>query len=138
MTDRRLGDLPADLGTRHGAHLDPQAALAAAVVRAFQVMPGQSLATSSLAPLTLRFKPFSFIAEAGSSQYLTVNERRRYLLLQNNTGADVWLNLDSAAAVGRGIKIVTGGSAEWYRVIPSNAIMIFSAAGGGSFSLWEA
>jgi hypothetical protein len=136
----RLGDLPADLQTHHGrqltpANLPPPPATPGADARRFpQPMPPGAQAFIATGA---RVFPWSFQTIVGSKQYLNANDHRRYLLVQNNTGADLWMNLDAHADVGLGIKIVTGGSGEWYYFSLYNALYFWAAADGGSFSVWE-
>ena len=51
------------------------------------------------------------------------NSLRRYLMIQNNGGTDIYVTLDgSAATVGNGIRIVSGGSLELQGFVPTGAI----------------
>lgn len=130
-----LGDLPADLQTHHGRHLEPvrhNGLPAPGRMSQSGQAPGGATAGG---PLSLF--PFSFVAIAGSKQYLNTNDRRRYLGVQNNTGADLWMNLNAEAAVGTSIKITDGWFAEWFVWVPSNALFFYSAAGGGAFTVLE-
>lgn len=133
-----LGDLPPDLGTEHGVQL--RAGVPPVTSRQARSVPGGRLlppgAPRSLG-LTVRFIPWHFATIAGSKQFLSANDNRRYLLAQNNTGADLWMNFDSAAAVGTGILLTSGWSAEWTLVIPSNALHFYAAAAGGAFTVLE-
>ena len=86
---------------------------------------------------TVRLVSWHFATVAASKQFLSANEIRRYLLTQNNSGADLWMNFSTAAAVGFGIKLLDGWSAEWYTVIPGNDLHFFSTVAGGSFTVLE-
>src|SRR4030067_15199 len=133
-----LGDLPADLGTEHGVQL--RAGVPAVTRRQVQGAPGGRLLPPGAPPSygrTVRFIPWRFATVAGSQQFLSTNDNRHYLLSQNNTGADLWMNFDSAAGVGIGIKLPDGWSAEWTLVIPSHALHFYAVAAGGAFTVPE-
>lgn len=136
----RLGDLPADLQTKHDRHMpvavtrrDPRMSQGAA-------RPGQQPA---LVPV--RLASWHFVTVAASKQYLSARENRRYLLIQNNSAADLWANYSADAGNSVGIKIVSGGSQElWASMFgdgvtgPGNALYVWAAAAGGVFTVLEA
>lgn len=62
-----------------------------------------------------------------SGVLLAANAARRYLLIQNNSASDIYINFTAAAAL-TDIKIAAGGVAEWSGFCPTNAINAIAAA----------
>ena len=109
-----LGDLPLDLETGHRAKNPAQPAPGQGQGQR-QSRAGLRARLGDPAPASrVAFMPWIFKTIAGSKQYLNVNEYRRYLLVQNNSAADLWINFGADAGNGIGLVVVSGGSAEWY------------------------
>lgn len=135
----RLGGLPADLRTGHGAVIMPQLPVQAATARARAALQNRTGTSPDAGTVRgARLLPWTFKTIAGSRQFINARDPRYYLLIQNNSAADLWVNFDADAAVGLGIKIVSGGSAEWYYFCPYNALYFWAAAAGGAFVVLEA
>lgn len=57
-----------------------------------------------------------------SSVILAGRSGRRYLLIQNTGGGDVWLNFGAAAVMATSIKLAVGSSIEFVQYVPTNDI----------------
>lgn len=75
---------------------------------------------------------------AGSMQALPARERRRYLAIQNQSGAVLSVNF-GAAALAINLQIAAGASVEWNQrgAIPNNSVNIFCAGAGNNFVIIE-
>lgn len=135
-----LGDLPLDLETGTRATFPVPMAPGQ---RARQVRPGQHARSEPASVDRVGLTLWNFQTVAGSKQFLNANATRRYLLVQNNSAADLWMGLGTDAGLGIGILIVAGGSAEWYAAMfgaeygPINALYFWAAAAGGIFTVLE-
>lgn len=136
-----LGDLPLDLETGTRATF-PVPAVSRQGAR--QMRPAQRAPGVRGEPVRMAFVPWNFQTVAGSKQFLNANATRRYLLVQNNSAADLWLNFGMDAGLGIGVRILAGGSGEWYAAMfgddvygPVNSLYFWAAAAGGIFTVLE-
>lgn len=75
------------------------------------------------------------IAAANTSQQVFANQKRSYLLVQNNSDTDMWLGIGVTPSVGTGIRLLAngGGYVAENEFIPSGAVNIICSAAGKSF-----
>lgn len=136
-----LGDLPLDLETGHRA-INPVQTRAG---QARQVPSPAVQARTDRGPRRrVNFIPWNFQTIAGVKQFLNANENRSYLLVQNNSAANLWLGFGTESGNGMGVLIVSGGSGEWYTSMfgpdaygPVNSLYFWAAAAGGIFTVLE-
>lgn len=79
------------------------------------------------------------IATANTSQQAAAaNPTRHYLLVQNNTAADLWLNFAVAAVTGQpSMKLASGALLTFNRVVPTDALAIVGATAGTAYTCKE-
>jgi len=141
MTHRRdqLGDLPQDIGSDHQQLFSPQTG-EAGQERGGSGVPGWArwlagVLVPNLFP-ALKFSVRPFIAGVESVELVGGKKTRRYLLIQNNSTADLYVNFGQDAVPISSIKIAAGGYYEPYRV-PVNAIYVQASAANASCVLVE-
>lgn len=136
-----LGDLPLDLETGHRTvnpvQVRPETQRPVA-------LPGRATRPDREARQRVSFIPWNFQTIAGAKQYLGANDQRHYLLVQNNSAANLWLGFGTESGNGMGVLIVSGGSGEWYTSMfgpdaygPVNSLYFWAAAAGGIFTVLE-
>jgi len=71
----------------------------------------------------------------GVSQSVFPNQKRSYLLVQNNSDTDMWLGIGTTPSVNNGIRLLPngGGYVAEDGFIPSGEVRIFCTAGGKQF-----
>lgn len=63
---------------------------------------------------------------------------RRFLVFQNVSDADLWLNESGTASAGAGSLLFAAGTGQvWERFVPTGAISIYGATTGKGFTLKE-
>lgn len=73
-----------------------------------------------------------------SGQLLAANANRRYMLIQNNGTADIFINLGAAATAAGGVRIGPGGSWEMSNYVATQAVNAISVgAANGSVIVVE-
>lgn len=144
-----LGDLPADLGTDHGQRVETidqdgryreKAAPPPERGRQSNQPPGwvrwlAGALVPNLLP-ALRFSVRPFLAELRSIELSGNKPARRYLLVQNNSPSEMYLNIGSDAGPGTSLVIAAGGYYEPFRV-PAGSIHIAAASGASAGILIE-
>lgn len=81
------------------------------------------------------------ITTGGTAQQLVGQElaSRRYLLLQNVSAGDLWVNFDVTAILGQpSIRLLSGDTVEWDYFVPQGAISVIGATTGQPFVCKEA
>jgi hypothetical protein len=75
------------------------------------------------------------IAAANTSQQVFPNQKRSYLLVQNNSDTDMWLGIGVTPSVGTGIRLLAngGGYVAEDQYIPSGAVNIICSVTGKTF-----
>jgi Fe-S cluster assembly iron-binding protein IscA len=101
------------------------------------------LSTSKITPLRGAFTNRSGAIEAGGTAQAvcSANARRQYLLFQNISDEDIWINFDGTAAVADqpSIKVWSGMTMEWSgSFIPTGAISVIAATIGSKYVCKEA
>lgn len=132
-----LGDLPDDIGTDHNQLIDVPAHLQVDLepprrkrripVPAWVVWLARALIPQMLPALNFIGRKFTIGTQ--SDELLGSNSGRRSLLIQNNSGASMYVNFDNDAAPGSGVKIPPGGNYEPLRV-PMNSIHLAGDTAG--------
>lgn len=81
----------------------------------------------------------STIAAANTAQQIFTDQKRSYLLVQNNSDTDMWLGIGATPSVGNGIRLFAngGGFVAENEFIPSGAVRIICSAAGKSFYALE-
>ncbi len=83
------------------------------------------------------------ITSGGTAQQLAAaNGGRQYLLIQNNSSADLWVNFGTTAVVGQpSIKIASGGAIEYSAhgtgVVPTALVSIIGGTTSQAFTAKE-
>ena len=74
-----------------------------------------------------------------SQQVMPANPRRSYLLFQNTSSGDLWIDLNvPAVASTPAIRVVASGSMVWQRsFIPTDALNVIGATAGATFTAKE-
>lgn len=77
------------------------------------------------------------ITAGGTAQVVTsANVDRHYLMVQNNSAGDEWVNFGISAVVGQpSVRIVAGDTATWDSFIPTQSISIIGATTGQTFTI---
>jgi len=80
------------------------------------------------------------IAVGGTSQVVSAAlNTRRYLVFQNHSDTDMWINFGTAAVAGQpSVKIFANGGAYEPLVAPFGSINVICATGGKTFTCKEA
>ena len=75
------------------------------------------------------------ITAANTSQQVFGDQKRSYLLVQNNSDTDMWLGIGVTPTIGTGIRLPAtgGGYVAETGFIPSGPVRIICAAGGKQF-----
>lgn len=75
------------------------------------------------------------IAAANTSQQVFPDFKRNYLLVQNNSDTDMWMEIGSTPTVGFGIKLAANGGSYCAECnfIPAGAVNIVCSAAGKVF-----
>ena len=75
------------------------------------------------------------ITAANTSQQVFANQKRSYLLVQNNSDTDMWLGIGAVPTIGTGIRLPAngGGYVAEDGFIPSGQVNIICSAAGKSF-----
>jgi hypothetical protein len=75
------------------------------------------------------------ITAANTSQQVFANQKRSYLLVQNNSDTDMWLGIGVVPTVGTGIRLLAngGGYVAEDGFIPSGAVNIICSVAGKTF-----
>jgi hypothetical protein len=78
------------------------------------------------------------ITSGGAAQnVLAGNLTRKYLIILNRSGADLWVRLDGVAGLNSGIPIVSGGNYEFITSVPTQPLSVFGATTGQQFIVME-
>lgn len=79
------------------------------------------------------------IAAANTAQQIFIDQKRSYLLVQNNSDTDMWLGIGVTPSVGTGIRLFAngGGFVAENEFIPSGAVRIICSAAGKAFYALE-
>lgn len=92
----------------------------------FPGLPGfDDPASGNVVRFSARFSQTTTAATTRSDAVLPGNDKRSYLLIQNNSSLPVWIGFSQLAATNKGIKIDPGGNYE-PDVVPTNDIYLFS------------
>jgi hypothetical protein len=75
------------------------------------------------------------ITTAFAAQVVFADTKRSYLLVQNISDTDMWMEFNSPGAVGRGIRLLAngGGYVAESGFIPSGTVRIICSAAGKAF-----
>jgi hypothetical protein len=75
------------------------------------------------------------ITTANTSQQVFGNQKRSYLLVQNNSDTDMWLGIGSTPSVNNGIRLLAGGGGYVAEdeFVPSGAVNILCSVSGKAF-----
>ena len=144
---QQLGDLPDDIGTDHNQLID--------VARgdvSTRPTPGETKPRPKIqVPVWVKWLADRLIPNLLPSLQLSVktvvigvvtqqvsqgNPSRRYLLIQNNSLGNIFINFDQDAAAGRSVIVVPGGYYEPYRV-PKNSIHVSAALASSTVVIVE-
>jgi len=79
------------------------------------------------------------ITSANTAQQIFTDQKRSYLLVQNNSDTDMWLGIGVIPSVGTGIRLFAngGGYVAESDFIPSGAVRIICSAAGKAFYALE-
>lgn len=141
----RLGDLPHDIGTDHRQMFgDPSEPGQALNAPAEQTRSGVTAGLArwlvgALIPYlfpSLKFSVRPFSAGLESDEVSGSKASRRYLLIQNNSVSDMYINFGSDAGPTSSLIVKAGGYYEPYRV-PADSIYISAASGASQGILIE-
>lgn len=83
-------------------------------------------------------KDASGVTVAGDKKLLDAARSRQYILFQNLSAADMYLNFGGAATGGQGsIRIAAGEVRQWHAglFVPTDALHVYAAAAGGVYTL---
>jgi len=99
-----------------------------------------SIATIQAQVSPAAFTPVQTTQTVGTASGTLVSASgvRKYLLIQNNGGTDIYLNMSGAAAtIAGGVRIAAGGSAEFIGAQPSANITAISSASNAAVIVVE-
>lgn len=84
----------------------------------------------SQAPVRASFRAYKLRSVAGQSiQAIPANPSRKYLMVQNETGATITLAFGTAADP-LDFSAPAGAVAEWNQVVPTNSLNVFTTVAG--------
>ena len=87
-------------------------------------------------PVRASFTTTPAVTVAGSAVFLASNPKRRYLLIQNNSAANIGIGFNAAGSA-LTLQLTAGLGFEWYGTVPTDSINVWAAAAGGAFVLVE-
>lgn len=90
----------------------------------------------SIQPFLDMKEPVAFSATTTSTQALTYNTYRRYLIIQNRGAASIYVKFGAVHSGTEGLEIVGGGNYEMLTP-PFNSVWIVAASGTQSVVLYE-
>jgi hypothetical protein len=101
-----------------------------------------TVTTGSPSEVTLTDRSGTITSGGTSQQLAAANATRQYLLIQNNSAADLWVNFGVAAVANQpSIRLASGAQIEYSPggtgVIPSQAVNIIGATTGQAFTAKE-
>lgn len=144
----QLGDLPDDIGSDHNQLIDvpgmkpvsTEPVPSQAKKRIPVSVPGwvrwlANILIPNLLP-SLQFVVKTTIVGVNSRQVSNGKSSRRYLIIQNNSPGNIFINFDQEADPLRSIIVVPGGYYEPFRV-PQNAIYISAALASSTVVIIE-